>query len=191
MRHFVWVDPGHGGHDPGAVFAGMTESEIVLDIAKQMALFAPEFAIKMALTRTTDEFVTLKERALMANIDGSNPALFLSVHCNADPDPDIAGMPEANGEEVWYYEGSEAGKAFAYSIGHALKDLWPKKPYRGEKSTKSLYVLKHTVMPAALAEVGFIDNSEMCREFANPEVRRSIALALVVGLLEADVRLNT
>jgi N-acetylmuramoyl-L-alanine amidase len=79
----VVLDPGHGGHDPGAVGpTGLREKDVALDIAHRAApLIARELGISTLLTRDTDVFVPLEERTARANAFGAD--LFISIHCNA------------------------------------------------------------------------------------------------------------
>lgn len=81
----VVIDPGHGGHDPGAVSADKKtyEKTITLDISKRLAARIQESYpdVKVVLTRTTDEFISLAARAEKANKVNAN--LFISIHINA------------------------------------------------------------------------------------------------------------
>lgn len=79
----VVLDPGHGGHDPGAQGAsGLREKDVVLDIAHRAApLVARELGIATLLTRDNDVFVPLDERVAHANAFSAD--LFVSIHCNA------------------------------------------------------------------------------------------------------------
>ena len=82
----VVLDAGHGGHDPGATGpSGLTEKEVVLDVTKRVARLVEEagLGIKVALTRSTDVFVPLRDRTNFANKHRAD--LFLSVHANAHP----------------------------------------------------------------------------------------------------------
>jgi N-acetylmuramoyl-L-alanine amidase len=87
----VVIDPGHGGHDPGAQANGVKEAELVLDIAQRVArLLALKPGIEVVLTRQTDEFIPLEERTAIAN---RHPAdLFLSIHANASRNPAARGV---------------------------------------------------------------------------------------------------
>jgi N-acetylmuramoyl-L-alanine amidase len=82
MRRVV-LDPGHGGHDPGAVGpSGLREKDVALDIAHRAApLIASELGLSTLLTRDTDTFIPLDERVARANAFGAD--LFVSLHCNA------------------------------------------------------------------------------------------------------------
>lgn len=87
----IVIDPGHGGHDPGASGGGTTEAALVLDIAlrlERLLLASP--GVEVILTRRTDEFVALEERTEIANRSAAD--LFLSIHTNASPAAQAAGI---------------------------------------------------------------------------------------------------
>lgn len=176
----VCIDAGHGGRDPGATFRGMKESDITLAIAYSLKQFLMTHDYDVVMTRRMDETLTLRDRVNVAN--EANVDLFVSIHTNADPDPDRPGDPEARGEEVWYHPESKNGLALAQAIGNSLKASFPSEPYRGEKA-RALYVLRKTLAPAALVEVGFIDNSETAKQFLDARVLSRIAFALAGGII--------
>ncbi|MES1178842.1 MAG: N-acetylmuramoyl-L-alanine amidase [Myxococcales bacterium] len=82
----VVLDPGHGGHDPGASGpSGLREKDVTLDIAHRAApLIARELGISTLLTRDSDDYVALDERTARANAFRAD--LFISIHCNASED---------------------------------------------------------------------------------------------------------
>lgn len=88
----VVLDPGHGGHDPGAVGpAGLREKDVTLDVAHRAApLLARELGVSTLLTRDSDDFVALDERTARANAFQAD--LFVSIHCNASEDPSARGF---------------------------------------------------------------------------------------------------
>lgn len=87
----IVIDPGHGGHDPGAQGKSITEAELVLDIALRVeALLQKMPGTEVILTRRTDEFVPLQERTAIANREGAD--LFLSIHANASANPSARGV---------------------------------------------------------------------------------------------------
>ncbi|MEI6209697.1 MAG: N-acetylmuramoyl-L-alanine amidase [Desulfuromonadales bacterium] len=92
----VVIDPGHGGHDPGAVGPkGVQEKDVVLAVGlKLKELFREELGLDVVMTRSTDVFVPLEERTAIAN--KVNADLFLSVHANA------ASNRAASGIETYY-----------------------------------------------------------------------------------------
>lgn len=91
----IVIDPGHGGHDPGAQGNGVVEAQLVLDIALRVeALLKKQPGIDVILTRRTDEFIALEERTAIANRE--NADLFLSIHANA------ARRTAAKGVETYF-----------------------------------------------------------------------------------------
>jgi N-acetylmuramoyl-L-alanine amidase len=88
----VVIDPGHGGHDPGAQVRGLNEAEIVLDIALRLErLLLKESGVEVILTRRTNAYVALEERTGIAN-RSPGADLFLSIHANASADRGARGF---------------------------------------------------------------------------------------------------
>lgn len=81
----VIIDPGHGGHDPGCLGGHSQEKHLALAIAQQLAASLQErfSGIRVIMTRDSDVFVPLHERAKIAN--RHNADLFISIHCNYMP----------------------------------------------------------------------------------------------------------
>jgi len=87
----IVIDPGHGGHDPGAMSNGVSEAELVLDVALRLEQLLRKLSgTEVVLTRRTDEFVSLPERTAMANRESAD--LFLSIHANASEDTAARGI---------------------------------------------------------------------------------------------------
>jgi len=87
----IVIDPGHGGHDPGAQVRGLNEAELVLDIALRLErLLAREPGVEVVLTRRTNAYVALEERTAIANRSGAD--LFLSIHANASANESVRGF---------------------------------------------------------------------------------------------------
>lgn len=79
----VIIDAGHGGKDYGAWGFGIYEKNITLSITKKLGAYIKKYIkdVKIIYTRTTDIFITLINRAKIANKNHAN--LFISIHCNA------------------------------------------------------------------------------------------------------------
>ena len=87
----IVIDPGHGGHDPGATGKGVSEAELVLDVALRLEqLLQKQQGVEVILTRRTDEFIPLPERTAIANREGAD--LFLSIHANASNNLQARGV---------------------------------------------------------------------------------------------------
>ena len=78
-KKVIVLDPGHGGKDPGAIFSGLYEKTLNLDIAKRVqALLKEDKRFEVYMTRENDVFVELIDRAKFANDKNAN--LFVSIH---------------------------------------------------------------------------------------------------------------
>lgn len=88
----IVIDPGHGGKDPGAIGpTGLYEKDVVLDIALKLKnLLLSDPLNEVFLTRETDIFIPLEERAAMANKKDAD--LFVSIHTNASPNKKARGI---------------------------------------------------------------------------------------------------
>lgn len=104
IRRIV-VDPGHGGHDPGAVGAhGTQEKNVVLAIGLNLAeKLRDELGIDVVMTRSTDVFIPLEERTAIAN--KVNADLFVSIHANASLNRGASGI------ETYYLNLAKTEKA--------------------------------------------------------------------------------
>jgi len=91
-RKVVVLDPGHGGHDPGAVGKkGLQEKDVVLDVAlKVKEILSKEPNIEVVLTRNRDVFIRLEERSLI--VLQKEADLFVSIHANASPNRAARGI---------------------------------------------------------------------------------------------------
>ncbi len=113
----IVIDPGHGGHDPGAQVPGLDESALVLDVALRLEqLLKNTPGVEVIMTRRTSAYVPLDERTAIAN--RANADLFLSIHANASPNPDAHGIetyfldfaPNADAEAIAARENAVSGK---------------------------------------------------------------------------------
>lgn len=144
------MDPGHGGHDPGAIGSKSKEAENVLKVALALEKKLKAHGHEVKLSRRTDTYLTLTQRANLANAWGAD--VFISLHDNS------AVNKTATGFETFIYNGSVSSntiklqqhvhKSIATGIG--LRD-------RGMKRA-NFAVIRETNMPALLIEYGFISN---------------------------------
>ncbi len=78
----IVIDPGHGGHDPGAIGpSGLKEKDVVLRIAKRLSKELKKRGYEVFLTRERDIYLPLEERTAIANTKKAD--LFVSIHANA------------------------------------------------------------------------------------------------------------
>ncbi len=177
-RFRVVIDPGHGGPDPGAVgIGGLRETDVVLDVSLQLARLLQARGVDVVLTRTTEVDVDLPPRVALAN--ASNADAFVSVHANALS----MARPDVNGIETFYFEGgSSRSRALAAALQQQMLAISPGSPDRGVRTAR-FFVIRRTVMPSALVEMGFVTGSLDARRLADPNFRRRMAIALATGIL--------
>lgn len=181
----VCIDPGHGGEDPGAIHTDedgtiWRESEINLGVALMVRDILEQNNVTVVMTRETDETVELTTRAPFAN--EKQTALFVSIHTNS-----FAGEA-ANGIETWgtlETSATYAGvtdKDLAENIQNAVIARTGANP-RGIKDTTTLAVIRGSIMPSVLIEVGFISNTKERELMFSDDYRRKLAEGIAEGIL--------
>jgi N-acetylmuramoyl-L-alanine amidase len=172
----IFIDPGHGGNDPGTVANGLKEKELTLKIAKKIQSLLGEYQnISVKLSRTTDVYLSLSERADMANGWGAD--YFISVHINAGG---------GTGFESYIYNGSVSSATIAYqNVMHQeiMKAIGNVKD-RGKKRA-NFAVVRETKMPAILTENLFIDNANDATKLKSDSFLSQIAFGHVQGIVKA------
>lgn len=176
MTKKIFIDPGHGGSDPGATGNGLKEKELTLAIALECRkVLANEYTghlIKMS--RTTDATVSLTQRTNAANAWGAD--FFLSIHINA-----------GGGTGFESYRLVQKGSATTMSVQkevHAAVLKASGWKDRGQK-WKNLHVLRESKMPAVLTENGFIDTAADAAKLKDPAFIKKLGRAHAEGLAKA------
>lgn len=171
----IFLDPGHGGNDHGAVGpTGLMEKNVTLNIAMKVREILKNHGIDARLTRGDDSRIELLERVRMAN--QSNADYFVSIHINS------ASSPTATGTETYAYPYSTKGMELSKNIQRNLvKEIGLAD--RGVKAA-NFYVLRETKMPAALAEVAFINNPQEEKLLRDSNFLSKAALGIAKGILE-------
>jgi len=177
----VMLDPGHGGTDPGAVFEGIYESTVNLDIALRVEAILKQQNINVSMTRRTDAFVGLEDRCTIANNAGAS--LFVSIHQNSMPDP------ATKGTMTLYYASSVNGKKYADILQQTLAPAVGLGSI-GLKSSSGLVVLRKTKMPAILAEVACMSNVEDMQVIKTDAYRQNAAQGIANGILRILATMN-
>ncbi|MGE5707252.1 MAG: N-acetylmuramoyl-L-alanine amidase, partial [Bacteroidota bacterium] len=170
----VVIDPGHGGTDPGAIGQRSTkESAVNLEMALKLQAELKKYGISTAMTRDTDVFVDLPTRPNFGEQKGAK--LFVSLHCNACPNP------EATGVETYYRQND--GIPLAKEIHRLLvEDLG--RPDRGVKQAR-LYVLRSLNFPSVLVETAFISNVNEEALLADADFQQRAVQAIAGGIYRA------
>ena len=180
LKTSITLDPGHGGHDPGALSPrGLKEKDVALKVClRTAALLQPVMPVH--LTRSDDRFIELAERAAIANRNGCG--FFLSVHCNSGP------PGQGSGFEVFTTRGETAADPFAIDLFREFAGEFPGHAKRmdlsdgDEDKEADFAVLRHSRMPAALFELEFIHTERGHQLLSDPAVLERMARALARGI---------
>ena len=176
-KFYVVIDPGHGGPDPGAIgIGGIRESEIVLDVSKQVKNLLSEKGIKVRMTRNNEVDLDLPPRVSIANRTDAD--IFVSIHANASR----GKRRDINGLETFYYTGWK-GRLLAKNIQKQILKVSPGSPDRGVRQGR-FFVIKNTRMPAVLVEIGFLTGKIDARRLEKAIHRKRLAYAITKGILE-------
>lgn len=169
----VVIDPGHGGIDPGSNAFGMVEKKLTLDLARRLERILSSHGLTTELTRRTDKYVELGERAERANTKPGT--IFVSIHFNAHTDRSISGT------ETLYWPGSAAARELASYVQSELGRRLVTRN-RGFKPER-LKVLEKTKCTAILIECGFISNRWESQRCGAEWFRQIIAEEIAQGIL--------
>src|SRR5687768_3327151 len=192
----IVIDPGHGGRDVGASANGLVEKEVTLDLALRVERLLKTFGFKTKLTRCDDTYLSLAERAAIANqVENS---FFVSIHFNKSKFREASGVetyyakekvpPEAAWSWIGYFNkpeapgGADNGENLAGYVQTALVNR-TETGNRGIKA-RELYVVRHTRAPAVLIEAGFLSNPFDAQLLAASEYRDRLAAAIVEGVIQ-------
>ena len=176
-RYRIVIDPGHGGPDPGAIgIRGLRETDVVLDVSLQVAALLRARGVEVLMTRTREVDVDLPPRVSLAN--RSQATAFVSIHANALN----MRRPDVNGIETFFFSDPRSGRLASY-LQQQMVNVSPGTPNRGVRRGR-FFVIRRTVMPAALIEMGFVTGAIDGPRLAQPDHRRRLALAIAAGILD-------
>lgn len=168
----VFVDAGHGGRDPGAIGNGVREADINLKVALKVEQKLKARNINVMMSRSTNVFVELKDRARLANEYGAH--VFVSIHHNATDSSSVAGI------ETYYHEDKPQHRAFAEKL---QKELVAKTGARNRGAlTQDFFVNRETQMTSALVEGGYLTNPTEASNLNTDSYQEKIANAIVDGV---------
>ena len=178
----IFIDPGHGGPDPGAIGNGVTEEFVNLNVSLELARLLRDAGYQVRLYRTTsDENVLenknedLRNRARTAN--DWNADYFISIHTNSSV------RPEAQGVEAYVYRLGGTSERLAQSIVNSVSDELGSRN-RGVMQA-NFAVLRRSQMPAVLVELGYLTNATEALNLNSPAWQKAVAAAIFDGIINA------
>lgn len=181
----IYIDPGHGGSDPGAVYKDIEEQAINLKISLKLEEILAKKGAMVYLTRYGDydlsvNYTSNRKRSDLSRrgnmINTSNCDLFLSIHLNAEE------SGRWKGAEAYYDPKNEENEKIAKIMQESFKKyLYSKRTY---KKTNDLYLQDRIDRPGVLLEVGFLSNASDRYLLVSEEYQTKVAEAIANGVLQ-------
>lgn len=168
----IALDAGHGGSDPGAVYNSRREKDDTLALTLAIGELLSDAGIDVFYVRDSDIYETPFKKATDAN--NANADLFVSIHRNSSEIPN-----QYSGIETLVYNNSGKAGELAENINDELAKTGAE--ILGITNRPNLVVLRRTKMPAALVEVGFINNDKDNQFF--DEQFDELAAAIANGII--------
>ena len=168
----VFIDAGHGGSDPGALGFGYRESDLNLQIAKKIESKLKSRGIDVKMSRSSDIYYSLSERAEMANDYGADA--FVSIHQNS------AESASANGIETYYNRNKEEEKPLSNDVQTQVINKTGA-TNRGVKNAEFTVLVKSNMI-SALVECGFISNESEVKNLSDSDYQDKLATGIADGI---------
>ena len=189
----IYIDPGHGGKDPGAYYGGVQEKNLALSVANKLKANLIKLGYQVLMTRTADDDVDFKtERSKMAN--QSNADLFISIHFNATG----LAPSDVTGIETYWYQYDPEYQPKINAVMHNDPTRLTESEILANQVQASLIsgtgavnrgvrretfaVLRETAIPAILVELGFMDNPSDLQKIKEDSYQTKLANALAQGI---------
>jgi N-acetylmuramoyl-L-alanine amidase len=173
-RGVIFIDPGHGGRDVGAIGNGVFEKDVVLAISLQLGKILQQAGYGVVYSRTTDLEVDLQPRVKAAEQNRAD--VFVSVHANSLE----SRLSNVNGVETYFAPGASRSKILAELVQNQIISLTGAND-RGARSAR-FFVIRNTSMPAILVETGFVTNPTEAANLNNPGYQEKMAAAIARGV---------
>jgi N-acetylmuramoyl-L-alanine amidase len=178
QKPLIYLDPGHGGLDLGAIIKSphVEEKSLNLVTAHYIKRYLEQKGYRVSMTRSRDFFVPLDKRVNLANT--ARAGIFVSIHYNSSPNS------TANGIEIFYSEDSNKRSIVSKKLAESVLQktaLRTEAKSRGVKKG-NLFVLKQTKMPSVLVEAGFLTNPEERDKIKQRDYLDKIAKGIAEGI---------
>ena len=189
----IFLDPGHGGKDPGASYYNITEKELNMQVYKKLRKELEELGYTVLTSRDSDVFIDfVTERSRMVNKTDSD--IFISIHFNAigNPTSRVSGIQTYSYEEASDYPSkinpywhnhpdriSESNRLAADIHSSLLAETGAKDAGR---LRRSFAVLRETDKPAVLLELGYMDNFDENQRIRDSRYQDKLVAGIVKGI---------
>ena len=178
----IYIDPGHGGIDPGATYKDIYEKDINLSIALKLKKELENNGAIVYLTRYDDIDLSIStnnhKKSDLNNrvraINNSNADLFISIHLNSYG-------TSWHGVQIFYDDNNSTNEVLASIMDKNIKNLNGNRTY---KKKNNLYLLKNIKIPGILVEVVFLSNENERYLLTNSKYQEKVSKSLCNGIKE-------
>ena len=190
----IFLDPGHGGKDPGAQYLGLKEKDLNLQVSQQLKTKLESLGYKVIMSRSSDVYVDfITERSRMSN--ETNADMFISIHFNAtghgldsgeDGIQTYTYLPTGNIPSVinkkWHDNPTRL--KYSYKLGSYIHQSVLATTHAKDAGllAKSFAVLRETNKPAVLLELGYMDDSKESKKIRTKEYQQKLVDGIVQGI---------
>lgn len=175
----IFIDPGHGGIDPGAVGSRILEKDVDLAVAMHLGKLLEKHGARVVYSRTGDYELELEEgadvEARLKLMKESRPTIVISIHCNAFV------SPAEYGAQTFYSTNHPQSRLLAECIQELLKK--ETNTYREISSRLDHFILNHANVPAVTVELGFLSNPEEEMLLEDAAYQEKLAEIIYRGIL--------
>jgi N-acetylmuramoyl-L-alanine amidase len=181
----IYIDPGHGGIDPGACGATVVEKDVVLEVALYLGVRLERNGARVVYSRTgdydleTDGKSDVQERINL--IDSSGATMVISLHCNAFTDPSEYGA-----QTFYNSEKHPESRRLAEIIQRKLAEKTD--TYREASARIDHFMLNASEVPAVTVELGFLSNPHEESLLGTASYRQQLAKILLEAIVEFVVQ---
>jgi len=173
MSGTVVIDAGHGGKDPGATSVlGFYEKGINLAVARKVAWLLGQKGLRVKMTRTSDYFVGLEDRAAIAN--NLRADLFVSIHSDS--------FPKSTRRGFTVYIARSASSSSRRAASAIVRSMSGTGLNSFGTQTASYHVLTGTRGPAVLVEMGYLSNRREAALLRSSSFQNRLAEAVADGI---------
>ena len=190
----IFLDPGHGGKDPGAQYLGLKEKDLTLQVSQQLKTRLESLGYKVIMSRSSDVYVDfITERSRMSN--ETNADMFISIHFNAtghgldsgeDGIQTYTYLPTGNIPSVinkkWHDNPTRL--KYSYKLGSYIHQSVLATTHAKDAGllAKSFAVLRETNKPAVLLELGYMDDSKESQKIRTKEYQQKLVDGITQGI---------
>ena len=173
LSGIVVIDPGHGGKDPGATSVlGFYEKGINLSVARKVTRLLEQRGLRVKMTRTSDYYVELEDRAAIAN--NLNADLFVSIHSDS--------FPKSSRRGYTIYIARSASSSSRRAASDIVRSMSSTGLNSFGVQTAGYHVLTGTRGPAVLVEMGYLSNRSEAALLRSSSFQNRLAQAIADGI---------